>query len=212
MAKEAEQEVWAAAKPCEAAIGLLADLRLGLRRRTLHAILDVAVTVLFGVQLRRIRRQPLDVDLGMLGQERLDDLGPVGRQPVPDKDHRPLDLAPEVFQVRNRVLAVDRMEEMLLVDAARRGQSDCRGDLASLAHTPQHRCPPLGGPRRAWLDLKREPGLVHEDDHGALAASFFLMRGQSRSSQARINFSSRSAARTAGTWTVQPKSLSRVER
>ncbi len=47
--KEAQQQVGAAAKPCEAAIGLLADLRLGLRRRTLHVILDVAVTALLGV-------------------------------------------------------------------------------------------------------------------------------------------------------------------
>ena len=66
MAKEAEQEVGAAAEPCEAAIGLHANLRLGLRRRTLHTILDVAMTALLGVQLWGVRRQPLHVDLGVL--------------------------------------------------------------------------------------------------------------------------------------------------
>lgn len=212
MAKEAEQEVGAAAEPCEAAIGLLANLRLGLRRRTLHTILDVAMTALLGVQLRGVRWQPLHVDLGVLREEGFDHGGAVGLQPVPDEDLRPADLATEVLQVRDRVLAVDRVVEMLLVDTARRSQPDRRGDLAPLAHTPQLRRPPLGGPRRAGPDLEREPRLIDEDDHGVPAASFFLMRGQSRSSQARISFSSRSAARTAGTWALHPRSLSRVER
>src|SRR5262245_22395934 len=100
MVKEAEQQVGAAAKPCEAAIGLLADLRLGLRRGTLHAILDVAMTALLGVQLRGIRRQPLHVDLGVLAQEDLDHLGSVRLQPVPDDDLRPAHLAAEVLQDR----------------------------------------------------------------------------------------------------------------
>ena len=54
MAKEAEQEIGAVAEPCEAAIGLLANLHLGLRRCTLHTILDVAMTALLGVQLRGV--------------------------------------------------------------------------------------------------------------------------------------------------------------
>ena len=212
MMEEAEDEIGSLANPRESAISLFPNLRLGLRRAPLHPILDIPVTVFLGVQVRGIPRQPLHDDLGMLGQERLDHLGTVGLQSIPDDDHRPTDLAPQMLQVRDRILAVDRVVEMLLVDVTRGRQADGRGDLASLADPPQHRRPPLGSPCLARLDLEREAGLVHEDDHGAPAASFFLMRGQSRSSQARINSSSRSAARTAGTWAVQPRSLSRVER
>ena len=95
--------------------------------------------------------------------------GAVGLQPVPDEDLRPADLATEVLQVRDCVLAVDRVVEMLLVDTARRSQPDRRGHLAPLAHTPQLRRPPLGGPRRAGPNLEREPRLIDEDDHGVSA-------------------------------------------
>src|SRR5512138_2251056 len=100
MVKEAEQEVGATAESCEATIGLLADLRLGLRCRTFHPILDVPVTAFLGVQLWSIRRQPLHVDLGMFGQVRLDNLGPMGLQSIPDNDLRSTNLATEVLQMR----------------------------------------------------------------------------------------------------------------
>jgi hypothetical protein len=101
---------------------------------------------------------------------------------------------------------------MLLIDLARCRQSDRRGDLTSLAHALPHRGLSTGCPGRAGLELIREPRLVDEDDHGAPAASLFLTRGQSRSSQARINSSSRSRARITGTWVDHPNSLSRGER
>src|SRR5262249_16003101 len=129
-----------------------------------------------------------------------------------DDDLRAPDLTTKMLQVRDGVLAVDRMIEVLLADSARRGQPNRCRDLAPLADATQHRRLSLGSPRRTGLELEREPGLVDEDAHGAPAVSLFLMRGQSRSSQARINSSSRSRARTVGTCTVQPKSLSRSER
>lgn len=212
MVEEAEQEVGPAAKPRESTISVRADLHFGLGCGIAHPLLDIPMTLLLRVQLRGIRWQPLDVDLGVIGQECLDHSGAMGLQSVPDDNHRPRDLVSEVFQMRDRIVAVDRMVEMLCADTARGGQSDRRGDLAPLTHAPQYRRLPLGGPCRVGPDLERKPCLVDEDDHGALAASFFLMRGQSRSSQARINSSSRSRARTAGTCAVQPKSLRRTER
>jgi hypothetical protein len=212
MAEEVEQEIRSATEPRESPVCLLADLRLGLGSGIAHLLLDIPMTLFLRVQFWGVRRQPLHIDLRVVGQEVLDHSGAVGLQAVPNDDHRSRDLATEVFQVRNRILAVDRMVEMLLADTARRGQADRRGNLASLAHAPQYRRPPLGSPRRVGADLEREPRFIDENDNCALAASFFLMRGQSRSSQARINSSSRSRARTAGTCVVQPKSLSRTER
>lgn len=212
MVEEAEQEIGPSSQSRESAIGWLADLLIGLGRGVPHPLLDVPMTTFLRVQLRGIRRQPLYVDLGVLRQERLDRRRTMRLQSIPDDDHRATDLPAEVLQVNDRVLAVDRVVKVLLVDPSGQRQSDRRGDLAPLAHAPQDGRLPLGCPRRTGPELVREPRLIDEDDHGALVASLFLMRGQSRSSQARISSSSRSRARTAGLWAVQPKSLSRTER
>jgi putative transposase len=132
MVKEAEQQIGPTAKPCESPVRVLADLRLGLGRGIEHPLLDIPMTLFLRVQVRGVRRQPLHVDLGMLGQEHLDHLGSMGLQAVPDDDHRPSNPTPDVLQMRDRVLAVDRMIEMLLVDAARRCQPDRRGNLTPL--------------------------------------------------------------------------------
>jgi hypothetical protein len=212
MAKETEQEIGPASQPSKSSVGLLADLSFGLGGRVAHSLFDIAVTFLLGVQLRGIRGQPFHGDLGMLGQEGFDRVGTVDLHTVPDDDHRPGDPTPEVFQVRDAVLAVDRMVEMLLIDLARCRQPDRRRDLTSLAHALLHGGLSTGCPGRVGPQLIREPRLINENDHGAPAASLFLMRGQSRSSQARINSSSRSRARIAGTCVDQPSSLSRAER
>jgi len=174
MEKEVEQEIGPSTEPGESPIRLLADLRLGLGSGISHPLLDIPMTLFLRVQFRGVRWQPLHIDLGVLRQEGLDHSGAMGLQAVPDDDHRSRDLATELFQVRDRILAVDRMVEMLLADPARHGQADRRGDLASLAHAPQDRRPPLGGPRRVGADLEREPRFVDEDDHGALAVSFLF--------------------------------------
>ncbi len=210
--EEAKQEIWAAAESCEAPIGLLADLFFCLGRGVTHPVLDVPVATLLWIQLWRVLRQPLQVEFGMLGKELLHHRRPMRLQPVPDQDHRPTDSAPEMLQEHNHVLAVDSVVEVFLVNPTRRRQPDRRGDLTPLAHGPQHRRLPLGSPRRARLDLVGEPRLIDEDDHRSTAASFFLIRGQSRSIQARINSSSRSLAWTAGTCGDQFSCRSLTER
>jgi hypothetical protein len=212
MAKETEQEIGPASQPSKSPVGLLAYLSFGLGGRVAHPLFDVPVTFLLRVQLRGIRGQPFHGDLGMLGQEGFDRAGAVDLQTVPDDDYRSGDLTPEVFQMRDGVFAVDRMVEMLLIDLARCRQSDRRRDLTSLAHALLHRGLSTGCPGRVGPQLIREPRFIDEDDHGAPTASLFLMRGQSRSSQAWINSSSRSRARIAGTCADQPSSLSRAER
>jgi hypothetical protein len=212
MAKETEEEIGSPSQSGKSPVGLLADFRLGLGGRVSHPLLDVPMTFLLGVQLRGIRGQPSHGDLGVLGQECLDRAGAVNSQPVPDDDQRPSDPTVEVFQMRDHVLAVDRVVEALLIDSARHRQPDRGRDLTPLAHAFLDRGLSAGCPGRVDLKLIREPRLIDEDDHGVLAASLFLMPGQSRSSQARINSSSRSRARTAGTCADQPKALSRAER
>ncbi len=212
MAKETEENSGSSSQSGKSPVGLLADFRFGLGGRVAHPLFDVPMTFLLGVQLRCIRWQPFHVDLGVLGQECLDRTGAMELQPVPYDDQRPSDPTPEVFQMRDRVFTMDRMVEVLLVDLARHRQPDRGRDLTPLAHSLLDGGLSAGCPGRAGPQLIREPRLIDEDDHGALAASFFLMRGQSWSSQARINSSSRSRARTAGTCTDQPKSLSRAER
>lgn len=210
--QETEQAIWPPSGSRETAIGLLSDLLIGLGCGVPHPLVDVPMTTFLRVQLRGMRRKPLDVDFRVLLKEHLDRRRAMGLQAVPDQDHRTTDLPAEVLQVNDRVRAGDRVVEVFLGDPSRRRQSDGRGDLAPLTDPPRHRRLSLWGPRRARTEWVRKTRLVDENDHGTLALSLFWMRGQSWSSQARIRSSSRSRARTAGTGTVQPQSPSRIER
>lgn len=104
MAKETELEIGKAAKPCKFPARLLADLPLRFGDGVAHPLLDIPLAPLLRVQFQGLSRQPVQVDLGMLGEEAFDYRGPVGLQAFPDHDLRPGDLTTEVFLVRVRRL------------------------------------------------------------------------------------------------------------
>ncbi len=117
-------------------------------------LFDGAVAALLGVQVRGVWREPFHVDFGMLGEILLHDKGAMRGGAVPDHDHRPGKMPPEMLQGDHHIRAPDGLRKMALEDAARQGQSNGRRELPALAEAPQNGCLPNRCPRRTGLRLK----------------------------------------------------------
>jgi hypothetical protein len=118
----------------------------------------------------------------------------MGVEPVPDDDEGARNMALKVTEGGHHVVSADGTREMSLVNAARQGSPDDRGQCTALADASQDRGLPPRRPRGPRLGPEGEAGLIDEHDLGLLAASLFLIRGQSCLSQARTRASSRSRA------------------
>src|SRR5215217_1049315 len=210
MPEETVQLRSAATQPDETAAGVPPELgdRAGLRVQQLA--LDRTVAQLLRIEVRGVRRQPLELIIGLVpGQELLHGLGLVRTEPVPHDDQRPPNPLPEVAQRGDHLLPVDTPDEMPRIQA--------RGAVQRCDQRPQTRhLPPLAqpsqdgrlarrGPGSADAGPKRVPRLIQEGDRTPVAASPLFIRGQSRRSQAAIRASSRSRARGKGRWGLHPR-------
>jgi hypothetical protein len=83
------------------------------RHGVLEVALDPAIARLLGIQLRRVGRQPLHLVVVRMGsQEGLHRPGAMGLQSVSDHQQRSADLAPEVAQGGDDLLALDAAAEL----------------------------------------------------------------------------------------------------
>src|SRR5438094_10467398 len=106
--EEALQFRGSAREAAELAAGLLAQLGHRARLRVAQRALDRPITQRLRIQLRRVRRQPLELVVGpVCGEEGLHRLRPVRGQAIPDDDQRPADAAPKVAQRSNDLLSLD---------------------------------------------------------------------------------------------------------
>src|SRR3954449_9769264 len=175
MTEEALQLSRAAAESERAPPGLLAQVADRLRLGVQHLLFDDPVALLFGVQLRRVGWQPLEVVVGRVsGHEGLHRVRPMRMESVPGDNHRTADLLPEIPQRADYLRAMDRPGEMAGVEARgtgqRRHQGDDARDLPPLAHSPQNWRGAPRGPRsgatgatirdipRRWLTRRRIGG------------------------------------------------------
>jgi hypothetical protein len=154
MPKEPEHEIGTLAEPRKSAVYLRTEFVNARRRGIAEMLFDSAVAALLGVQVRGVRREPFHVDLGMLGEILLHNKCAMRGRAVPDHDHRPGKMPPEMLQGHHHLRAPDGLREMPLEDTARQSQSDGRRELPALAETPQNGCLPNRGPRRTGLGLK----------------------------------------------------------
>ena len=194
MVKEPQEEVGTLTESRKPAIHLHPYVAGVRRSRIPEMLFDVARAPLLGVQSRRIGWQPFYLKLWMCRDILLDEHGPMRVQPVPDDDHRSSDVPLEVAEGQQDISTTNGMRKMALVNLAGQRQGDNRRELTTFAHAPEDGCVPPRSPRGGRLRTKRKPGLIDEDDCRAAAASLFLMRGQSRVSQAWTRASSRSRA------------------
>src|SRR5215207_6569819 len=208
MTDEAKQHIRSVSQSSEAAINLRTKLSDGDRIGVTQALLDVAVDLLLGIEIRRVGRQLFVVDVRFVSQVSFDDGRGVRPQPIPHDDDRPSTMASKMTQSLDDLLATDRAAEVAFVDLARQRQAHEGRHLAAAALAPQQWCSADRCPRRGQPRQEPEAHLVDEHDHCAEPASLFLILGQSRSSHAWTRSSSRSRARGAGICGLHPKARS----
>ncbi len=154
MAKEAQEEVGTLTEACKPAVHLDPDLASVRRSRIAEMWFDVTMAPLLGVQIRRIGWQPFHLKLWMCRDILLDDHGPMRVQSVPDDDHRPSDVPPEVPEGHQDISTTHRMLKMPLVNLAGQCQGNDRRELATFADAPEDRCVPPRSPRGRRLGAK----------------------------------------------------------
>ena len=194
MPEESEDEIGTSAEASKAAIHSCTEIADAAGQSIAQVLLDVAMAPLLGVQIGGIGRQPVHLDLRTHTQILLDHRGAMGIESVLDNDEGAGNVALEVAEGEHHIIAADGMREVSLVDTARQGQPDHRGECTALADASQDRCPPYRSPRGSRFGPEGKAGLIDEHDLRLLAASLFLIRGQSCVSQARTRASSRSRA------------------
>lgn len=181
------------------------QLRNRVREGIGQRALDDRVALLLGIQLRRVGRQPHDGEiLGMGGQKGLHLFGSVRTQAIPDQQQRCPELPPQVTQHRDDHGTIDRPQDMSSIQPAIGNDRDEAGHLAPPAPAPEYRHLTHRRPRGAYAGPKRVTCFVQAGKRAPLAVSSFFRAGQSRFSQAATTASSRSFARGAGRWALQP--------
>jgi hypothetical protein len=182
-------------------------IRQGLR-------LEVAPSILDGIQFGRVRRE-IDVAGAGTGKEVPDGGRPVRIGSVPHEHHRRVQVPMQVLAEGQHGLGVEvLLDEQLKIQtdgAALRADAqggDHRDLSAVAADVPQHRGLSSRPPRAAHDGQQEQPAFVDEDEPRAQAVGFFLMRGQSCLTQRRIPSSFRSQARRTGRCGVQPSARS----
>jgi hypothetical protein len=194
MPEESEDEIGAPAEASKAAINSCAEIADTARQSIAQVLLDIAMAPLLRIQIGGIGRQSVHLDLRVHTKILFDHHGAMGVEPVPDNDEGAGNVALEVTEGGHPIISAESMREMSLVDTAGQGQPDHRGECTALADASQDRCPPNRSPRSPRLGLEGKAGFIYEHDLRLLAASLFLIRGQSCVSQAYTRASSRSRA------------------
>ena len=141
------------------------------RQSVLHGTFDTGVARLLGVEVRGVCWQVGHREVASVGGE--EGGGPasaVGVEPVPDDQERPADLAAEVSQGLDHRAACDAAPEVPCTQPPGRRDRDDTGDLASLAHPPEHRRHTAPRPGRARAGTEAVAGLIEENDGAPLAA------------------------------------------
>ena len=148
--------------------------------------LQVTPDVLDWIEFGRIRWKELGRELGVLGQKVLHAIRTVGIEPIPDENHRRIDLRQELSEKTDHTLRVDvriRVKAKVQADVAAIGgdaQGPDGGYLAMRAAAVAERR--RFAPRTPGAPHERrhhQATLVEEREPGVPPGRFFLMRDQS---------------------------------
>ena len=115
----------------------------------------------------------MHLDLRMRPDIFFDHRRAVGVEPVPDDEEGARNMALKVTEGDHHVVSADGTLEMSLVNAARQGQPDDRGQCPALADASQDRGLPPRSPRGPRLGPERKAGLIYEHDLACRRRAFF---------------------------------------
>jgi len=200
--KRAEQVGLALERPHVATRGRreLLEIEEGQIRQRVE--LQVAPDVLDRVELGRVGGKEFRRELGVLGQIVVHAIRPVSIEPIPEENHRRVDLRPELSEKADDTLGVHvrlRVETKVEADVAAIGGDSQGPDGRHLAvgatAVAEPRCFAPRIPGTPQQRRHHQATLVEEREPGVPPRGFFWMRGQSAWTQPWIRASSRSAAR-----------------
>ncbi len=153
----------------------MANFILRVQNGIFHATLDVPVAILFRIEFWCIGWQKFHMNIGMLLQKCLHDLGFMGARSIPDQDERALDLAHKVLQSDQQFFGIDRALKMSFVDLARDRQTCHRRYFsAKPGYSFQLRRLAFGRPGETDRLCIGEPKFVFKYDLCAEPPRFFL--------------------------------------
>lgn len=177
-----------------------------------HGIaLEIAPDHLDRIDVRRVGRKELPVELPPPLEETRDHLGAMGIGAIPHDDERLLDLSAEVLQepnhprCRNVGICVEGKVKSYPHPAGRYGKrSYSRNLLMPAPLLNEYRGLPAWRPSPPDQRSHHKPALVDKNDVGVQFAGFFLIRGQSTLIHRWTATSSRSLACRSGFCGLHP--------
>ena len=173
--KETEQDIWSLTQPRETLIQLAANFRLGLINGVFHASFDIAMTILFWIELGCIGWQVFTMNFGMLLKKSLHNFSLVGTRLIPDQDDRSVDMSQEVLQSDEHLFSIDRAVKMSFVDLARNRQTNHSGCFsAELGDALQSWRLAFGRPGEAGRFCIGKTKFIFKHDFCAEPPRFFL--------------------------------------
>src|SRR5215210_8277465 len=165
------------------------------------AILEVAPEQLHRIELRRVCRQPLQMQSRVTRQQATDQLSLVAAAPIPHHDHASAQALEHLAQKTHHGLSGDVVPgvsvEVEPGPPAQRGDTQCGddGDLVAMtAKGAQHGSFSFCCPGATHQGIKKEAAFVDQHEVSLLVPGFFSMRGQSWAIHCAMAASSRSSA------------------
>ena len=150
------------------------------------------------IQLGGVGRQIVHLDIALQGGHVVrNHAAAVPGQAVPDQQHRPVDLFPEMlYEIPDFLFP----HGSLVQAEVELPQRDPRGkrEVVPVELMLQDRRDAARGPSSHSMRTLTQPALVYKDDDPALFLGFFLRAGQRFSFQSRMAASFRSRARPTG--------------
>jgi hypothetical protein len=173
--------------------------------------IEVGPQLLDGIEVRRVRRQPLDGQPRSRADEQfVDRATAVGRQPIPHENHAAPRMAAQCCEEPDHVRAahgagMNRQGPAGRTTGGRRQQGSDRGEmLPMIERLDDNRGPAPRRPRRADRRPLGEAALVQEAQYGPQASGVFFTLGQVVRIQRATASGSRSFACRAGRWRLHP--------
>ncbi len=141
----------------------------------LHAAFYIPMAIFFRIEFRGVGRQVLHMNIRMLCQICLDQIGPMSTRAVPNENERLVNGPPDMFQSDNQFLRIDRAIKMAFVNLAADGQGHQRRSFPAIFTDPLEQWGlAFGRPGKANRFRIGQAKLIFKDDLCAEPLRFFL--------------------------------------
>ena|SRR5688572_14763683 len=169
-------------------------------------LFPVTPKILHRVELRGISRKKLNLQSAALSKDEIvDQAAAMTSEPVPDDQHLASDVAQQVFQELHHLGATNRTGKQAKIKFSP-GHSRHGRQMLPVKMILQNRRLSFGRPSPTTVRPLAQSTLVDKHYRALLPVGFFLSLGQRFFFHRSIFSSSRSNARLAGLWQLQPSS------